>query len=234
MEQMPLAPGVDYKAVFFDLDGTLVVSTIDFIKFRRKLLDYIRGKGADMSRYSIEETTVSMISRFTEEIEGKELDNDTIERYLDEIEGFLNKIELERIDDTRPADSAERILRSLRDNGVKIGILTRGSPAYAELALEKAGLTEYIDALIARDRKSGIAPKPDPESAKALARKLDVKNKKDIIMVGDFSIDYYCAKDYGIRFYGIAPESESRKSLVECGCADISKNLDEFGKKIGI
>jgi phosphoglycolate phosphatase-like HAD superfamily hydrolase len=231
---MPLVPGVDYKAVFFDLDGTLVISTIDFIKFRRKLLAYIKGKGADMSRYSIKETTVSMISKFTEEIEGKGLDEDTIERYLDEIDDLLDRIELERIDDTRPADSAERILMSLKDKGVKIGILTRGSPAYAEQALEKAGLTKYIDAIIARDRKSGMAPKPDPESAKALARKLNVKNKKNIIMVGDFSIDHYCAKGYGIRFYGIAPESESRKSLQECGCADISKNLDEFGKKIGI
>jgi HAD superfamily hydrolase (TIGR01549 family) len=221
------------KAVLFDLDGTLVISTIDFMKFRTRLLSYVRDKVADMSGYNIGETTVSMIARFEKEMRAKGIDDCTIDSYLEDIDAFLNEIELENIEGTEPVPGAKELLKLLKDKKVKIGILTRGSPKYAERALKIARLDHFIEAMVARDRNSGIQPKPSAESAFALAEKLGVRIE-DAIMVGDYSIDYVCAENSGIRFYGIASDMESHRSLAEAGCKEILSSLDEFRVRIGL
>jgi len=221
------------RAIMFDLDGTLVISTIGFMKFRTRLLSYIRDKVTDLSSYSTRETTVTMIARFEEEMKAKGVDERTIGSYLDDIDAFLNQIELENIEKTLSVPGAKELLRSLKEKNVKIGILTRGSPEYAERALKIAGLDRFVDAMIARNRKSGIKPKPSPESAFALAERLGVPIE-DAIMVGDYSIDFVCARDAGIRFYGIASDRESRRSLSEAGCKEILSSLDEFRVMIGL
>ena len=221
------------KAVLFDLDGTLVISTIDFMKFRTRLLSYVRDKVADNSGYSTRETTVSMIARFEGEMRAKGIDEHTIDSYLDDIDAFLNEIELENVEETGPVPGAKELLRSLKEKKVKIGILTRGSPEYAKRALKIARLDHFVDAMVARDRNSGIRPKPSPESAFALAERLEVR-KEDAIMVGDYSIDYACAENSGIRFYGIASDKESQRSLSEAGCKNILSSLDELRVRIGL
>jgi phosphoglycolate phosphatase len=221
------------KAIMFDLDDTLVVSTIGFMKFRRRLLSYIKDKVTDMSNYSTRDTTVTMIARFEEEMEKKGVDKRTISSYLDDIDAFLNEIELENIDKTISVPGAKELLKSLKEKNVKVGILTRGSPEYAKRALQIAGLDRFVDAMVARDRRSGIRPKPSPESAFALAERLGVPIE-DAIMVGDYSIDFVCARDTGIRFYGIASDIESRKSLSEAGCKEILSSLDELRARIGL
>lgn len=221
------------KAIIFDLDDTLVHSTIEFMKFREKLLSYIEDKVEDMSGYSMRETTVSMIARFEKEMTKKGLDKRKIETYLDEIDAFLNEVELENIEKTVPIPGAEALLRSLKEKKVKIGVLTRGSPEYAKRALRIAGLDGFIDAIVARDRKSGIKPKPSPESALAIAKMLGVR-ADEAIMVGDYSIDYICAKDADLKFYGIASDEESRISLKEAGCRNILSGFEELRERIGL
>lgn len=231
--EMPHRTALPFKAVMFDLDDTLIVSTIDFMKFRVRLMAYLKEMGADMSKYSINETAVSMISKFERELRSMGADDEKIGSSLDEIDSRLNEIELEKIGDTRAAPGAVELLKLLRNEEVRTGVLTRGSPEYARRALKIAGLTDLVDAVIARDRASGIAPKPSPESAFALAKKLGV-TVDDSIMVGDFSIDFVCAKDSGMRFFGIASDDESRKSLEGCGCETILTGLDELRMKLGL
>jgi len=221
------------KAVIFDLDGTLVVSTVDFMKFRKRLLDYVKSKGADMKDYDLSQMIVVMISKFEAEMRRKKVPEETIQKYLEEIEQFLNEIELERIDETVPMPGAEEILRALREKGVKVGVLTRGCPAYAERALEISRLGKYIDAVVARDRRSGISPKPSVQSAEAILRKLGV-GRDEAIMVGDYSIDFICARDSGIRFIGLSSGERSKIDLQNCGCAEIAENLEQVARIIGL
>jgi HAD superfamily hydrolase (TIGR01549 family) len=230
---MPHPRSLPFKAVLFDLDGTLIISTIDFMKFRSKLLDYLSGKGANMGDYSMGETTVTMIARFEQEMKEKGASMEAVDSCLDEIDAFLNDIELEKIEGTKAYPGAKELLSLLIENGIKIGILTRGSPEYSKKALEISGLSGYVDAVVSRDRRSGIAPKPSAESAIALAQKLGV-GLEETVMVGDFSIDFICAANSGIRFYGIASDEESMNSLVECGCNEIFDDLFRLREEFGL
>lgn len=223
----------EVKAVIFDLDGTLIISTVDFLKFRKRLLEFIKGKGANMNDYALRELTVSMISKFESEMRNKGVPEDTIQSYLDDIDDFLNEIEMENIEQTKPVPGAKEILLNLRKKGIKIGILTRGCPAYAEKALTIAGLWGLADAVVSRDRKSGIAPKPSAEAAESLLKKMEVDRDR-AVMLGDYSIDYICARNAGIKFYGISSSEESLKNLNDCGCENIVADFDEFRKRIGL
>jgi len=221
------------KAVIFDLDGTLIISSVDFMKFRKKMLEFVKTKGADMADYSLDQKIVSMISKFEAEMRRKKIPEKTIQGYLDDIDAFMNQIELERIDETVAVPGSKRLLKALRKEGVKIGILTRGCPEYAMKALKITGLIDLVDAMIARDRRLNILPKPSPESAFALLKMLDV-SKDDALMLGDYSIDCICANAAGIRFFGIVSSDGSREDLDKCGCEEYVSSLNEFGKKIGL
>ena len=231
--RMRKSSGLPFKAVLFDLDDTLIVSTIDFMKFRRMLIAYLDRMGANMENYSMGDTTVSMIARFEQELREKATSNEAIDSCLDDIDVLLNEIELEKIGGTKAAPGAEELLGLLRDRGVKIGVLTRGSPEYSKKALEISGLAKYVDAVVARDRRSGIAPKPSAESAIELAKKLGI-GLDESVMVGDYSIDFICASNSGVRFYGIASDEESLKSLVGCGCNEIFDDLYKLREEFGL
>jgi len=145
----------------------------------------------------------------------------------------MNEVELERIEETIPIEGAEDLLKELRRRGIKTGVLTRGCPDYADKALRIAGLKKYIDVVIARDRKSGILPKPSPQAAFAIMEKLGV-DIYDAVMIGDYSIDFMCAQGSGIRFVGIVSCDRSKEDLVRSGCREFVLNLEEFGKLIGL
>lgn len=221
------------KAIIFDLDGTLIRSSVNFAKFRTRLMEYIEEKGGDISRYDRTGTTISIISEFEDEMRSKGREEKDIHRYLDEIDSIINEIELEKIEETRPIPGAHSILQRLRDRDIRIGILTRGCAEYAEKAVEIAGLRRYIDALASRDRKSGIEPKPDPSSVRHVLELLGVE-PEETIMIGDYSIDFDCAVNSNIRFFGIASSERSLVNLRSCGCSEIVSSLEDFLERIGI
>jgi len=222
------------KAVVFDLDGTLIISSVNFPKFRARLLEFMKEKGADMSQYSKGETTVSMITKFEAEMRGKKgSTEEQIEKYLDEIDSILNEIELERIDETEPVPGVFELLEELRSRGIKIGVLTRGCAEYAEKAIDIAGLSGHLDAVVPRDRGSGVAPKPDPEAALHISLLLKVP-LDEMVMVGDHSIDYAGAKNANVRFVGIVSDERSLEDLRECGCPEIIRDLKELLDRLGL
>lgn len=221
------------KAVIFDLDGTLIRSSVNFAKFRSKLIEYMKERGADLSRYNLTGTTVDMIDEFDRECRERGLTEETIQGYLDEIDAILNDIEMERIGETLPMPDALEVLEYLRKKGILVGVLTRGCPSYAQRAIGIAGLDGCIDAVVARDLKSGVAPKPSPKAAFQLLDMLGA-GPEEVVMIGDFSIDFDCAKNSGIRFFGIVSNENSKKSLKECGCEEIVSDLKDFLKRIGV
>ncbi|HDP96727.1 MAG TPA: HAD family hydrolase [Euryarchaeota archaeon] len=221
------------KAVIFDLDGTLIRSSVDFAKFRSRLIEYMKERGADLSRYDLTGTTVDMIDEFERECGQRGLADGTVRAYLDDIDAVLDEIEMERISETLPVPEAPEVLKYLRAKGVLVGVLTRGCAGYARKAIDIAGLDGLVDAIVARDRKSGIAPKPDPQAAFRLLDMLGTE-PEEAVMIGDFSLDFDCARDSGIRFYGIASNENSKKSLKECGCDEIVADLKDFLNRIGV
>ncbi len=154
----------------FDLDGTLTVAVHDFALIRAEL-----GvpPGADILEYLAE----------VPEQEARLLHD------------RLQRIELELAGVTVAARGAHALLRRLREQGARLGILTRNTRENARRTLELIGLGEYFenDHILGRDQ---AIPKPDPEGILRLTRSWGAR-PTDSVMVGDYLYDLQAGRRAG-------------------------------------
>jgi len=213
------------KAVVFDLDDTLVTSTVDYVKFRRLIIERIALEGVDPGSYNDSENIVTLLRRYREWMEGTGTTEDEIVVRMAAMDRIMDAVEMERVDETRPIDGAREVLTLLKRKGIRIGILTRGCQEYAEKALSAAGLKDLVDAV--ETRNSTLRPKPDPESYFRIASILGV-GKDETLFVGDHIIDADCAMNAGVPFVGVLSGSVSREVLLESGSVEVFETVGEM------
>jgi HAD superfamily hydrolase (TIGR01549 family) len=223
--ERPVRPRKPLRAVVFDLDDTLVVSTVDFPKFKAMVIDRIEALGDDRSMYSPSETIVIILDRFEARMRAKGASNEDVRRMLAEMDRIMDGVELERVDETEPLPGAAETLAYLRERGVRIGVLTRGCPEYARRAMVKAGISHLVDAVEARN--SEARPKPYPDSYVRMVEALGVE-KAETVFVGDHAIDGRCASNAGVPFIGVRTGDVHDQALVEAGAFVVLEDVREL------
>ena len=219
----PFPKGV--KAVIFDLDDTLVESTVNYAKFKRLVIDRIASHGEDRGKYSQNETIVSILSRYENAIKGRGTPKKDIADRLAELDRIMDEVELERAEETVAIKGAAEVLDMLRRSGVKVGILTRGCKEYATAALRATSMLDMVDELECRN--SDTKAKPDPESYLKLVERLGV-GKDETIFVGDHPIDAQCASNAKVRFVGVLTGDVPEDVLREAGSVAVFRDVGEM------
>src|SRR4030042_1935034 len=148
------------KAVIFDLDDTLVLSTVDYAKFKRLVIERMGPHGEDTSDYSPKETIVSIMARYEDRLRRSGMSEEEIGRRTSELDRIMDEVELEKVGETRAFAGAIRLLETLRARGFKIGVLTRGGRQYATEGLRTSGLLELVDEIEGRSPKHPAKPTP--------------------------------------------------------------------------
>jgi phosphoglycolate phosphatase len=213
------------RAVVFDLDDTLVTSTVNYGKFKSLVIDRIVSYGEDRSSYSHAETVVSIISRYEKRLREGGAAEGEIRSRLSELDRIMDEVELERVHETVPIEGAAGLLRTIRAKGVKVGVLTRGCQAYAGSALSVSGLADLVDAMECRN--SDTKPKPDPESYLRLVEALGVR-KEETVFVGDHLIDAKCASNAGVPFIGVLTGDVPEDELLRGGSVRVFRDAGEM------
>ena len=102
----------------------------------------------------------------------------------------------------RQTPGAEQLLNTLRERGLKIGVLTNYLREVQQETLETIGLSPFVDALVT---VSDAPPKPDPASYHAACKALGVEPAR-AVMVGDsWPNDVAGAVSAGLRAVWYAP-----------------------------
>jgi phosphoglycolate phosphatase len=213
------------KAVVFDLDDTLVLSTVDYAKFKRLVIERIASHGEDPSAYSPTETIVAIVSRYEARMRRYGMAEAEIKRRVAELDRIMDDVELEKVGDTRVVDGAIRLLEMLRAHGVKIGVLTRGCHSYAETALRTTGLLDLVDELECRN--SATPAKPNPASYLRLVDRLGVP-KDQTLFVGDHPIDAQCAKNADVPFIAVETGDVPEGDLRAAGCVEVFRDVGQL------
>ena len=146
------------KGVIFDLDGTLIHTTINFTVMKERMISFLEEKGVPEGCLTPKQTTVMIIATCEDILreEGRaQVEINAVHRTLEEI---MNRGELEAIKDISEVEGVLDALQELREAGYQLAVLTRSHHAYAAEALKKIGAFDLFDVILGR----GETPKPKP------------------------------------------------------------------------
>ncbi|MCQ2086319.1 MAG: HAD family hydrolase [archaeon] len=191
-----------YKAIGFDMDGTLVDTKINYDDLNRAEFDTLVSLGVPVKEINVTESTDVVIRQSIEYFRtiGKEYT-------FSQIEYLINKraedIEMRAVCTANCFSGTIELLRRIKSARYLIGLLTRGQRKYVESVMKKCEIIGYMDAIDTFDDHPVGYQKPNPIAMDFLAHKLGV-SVREILYIGDNVWDYYCAKDAGAGFIGVA------------------------------
>lgn len=216
-------------ATLFDLDGTLVETNIDFTYMREQMVALAVEAGLTPS--SLDGLDILAIVDEAMESLNTALRGDDAEALNDRAMAILEDIEIEHARNAEEVPFAKHLLRSLDENGIGVGIVTRNCRKASLIALDATDIRPNV--LICREDTKRRKPHPDPLHA-ALA--LLKARSEASVMVGDHTMDIQSGKAAGLVtigflrdhrpddfFFQVSPDLTVR-TLEEVLCAIVDSN----------
>jgi phosphoglycolate phosphatase len=226
------ACGQEIDAVVFDLDGTLIHTTVDFRAMKQRLLEELTRRGVPQALLDPRDTIVANLDRSVEDLASRGRGSEEKELRL-EVGRLMSLTEMERVSETRAIEGAEACLRALRERGIGIGLLTRGSRAYALAALSAARLDLSFDAMVCRDDHPEEEAKPNGKAMQRVAALLGTRPERCLV-VGDHLMDMTCALAASARFVGVLTGSFGRQDWSRHACSALVPSVSELPALLGI
>lgn len=178
-----------YKAVIFDMDGTLIDSMwiwekLDEEFFNNENLPMPETLQKDIEGYSMQETAEYFINHFP------------ISYTVEELMNLWNEMAAYQYSHEVPyKKGAFAFLKTVKAMGLKTGIATSNSRELVELVDEHLKFSDYIDTIVtAKEIPKG---KPEPDIYLTVAEKLKV-DPKDCLVFEDIPNGILAAKRAGM------------------------------------
>ena len=188
-----------YKAIGFDMDGTLLDTAIDYEKLGNAEEYVLSGLGVPSSELTSACDDIDMIRKGVAYLNrnGNGISFDDACKLVN-----ARDTEMEKVDEARPFPKAVELLKKIHSLGLKTGLLTRGCREYAEAAVKICGVADLLDGIVARDDYPESEAKPSPLAMEHMAERIGVKTT-EILYFGDHTFDYQCARDAGSGFVAV-------------------------------
>ena len=214
----------EIKAFMFDLDGTLIQSTVDFVKLKRETIRRLSELRVPTDGLSEKMKTYEIMAKVRQLAASGMLDV-SYPKIIVETTLVWNRVELEAVRNTKRIPGAERTLNQLRSRGMRIGVITRGCRAYAAEALRTTRLISLVDIVLGRD--DTVEAKPSPEPLLRAMSMLGVE-APETVMIGDSVDDAACANRAGVAFIGVLTGLSDATALKGIGCIRVLKSVEDL------
>jgi phosphoglycolate phosphatase len=215
-----------YKAVLFDLDGTLLDTLEDLGNAVNRVLAK-RGfptHNIDSYRYFIGDGAALLISRALPE---RRRDDESIRSCLDEFRRDYSRTWRVK---TKAYDGVAEMLNALRARGLKMAVLSNKPDDFTKRSV-KALLPHRIFKAVLGERE-GIPRKPHPAGALEVAERLRTP-PRDFLYLGDSSVDMKTAIAAGMIPIGVLWGFRSAKELLESGAHQLIERPEEVFSLLG-
>jgi phosphoglycolate phosphatase len=196
------------KAVIFDLDGTLINSAIPFKEMKRKVITFLQANGVKERLLNEDMLSTEIINLAVSCLQQKGFSENRVSDVLAQVSNIMNEFELQSTENATVIEGVPQTLYVLKEQGLKLGVMTRGCREYTHKILAKFSLNRYFDTVAARDDVD--QPKPNPEHAFHLLKLLGVK-AQETLFVGDHWSDAECAKQAGLKFVFVSHGQDIEK-----------------------
>jgi phosphoglycolate phosphatase len=199
-----------FKAVIFDLDGTLLDTLFDLANSMNNVL--VRHRlpvhGVESYKQMIGDGVEFLVKRALPE---SMVNDETIKRFMDE---YRDEYDKNWKNSTRPYDGIIDLIDALSSQGLRLNVLSN-KPHDSTLTCVKEMLTyERFDIVLGH--MPGENPKPDPHGAIEISDKLGISPDK-FLYLGDTSIDMKTAVAAGMYPVGVLWGFRTREELLDNG-----------------
>lgn len=212
-----------YKAVIFDLDGTLLDSLNDILYVLNNTLTHFGlpkiSRGAAQS----------YIGNGARELVRLAIGSEHADR-LDEILGYY-KEQYAQSDNKLAAlfEGEDEALTALKENGVKLAVLTN-KPHAAAMRSNDIFFKKYaFDCIVGQTDNAPL--KPNPQAVYDIIERLGVK-KEECLFVGDGEADVLTAKNAGVDCVSVLWGYRSKEQLKVAGATRFAENFKKLQREI--
>lgn len=219
-----------YKAVCFDMDGTLLDTKVDYEKMANVCFDEMERLGVSKDQIKKEED-----EKFDIDSGFRWLMTHGYSERAHQIKNNVKKrtrdIEMSTVNLSKPFPHAADLLIRLHSMNIKTGLLTRGCREYAIAATKLCGVYDLLDGIVARDDHTEQEAKPSPIAMKHLAEIIGVE-PHEILYLGDHLFDYQCARDAKSGFIAVLTGTFSYDDWKRVGDVQICKSISDFYEQL--
>lgn len=210
-----------FKAVIFDLDGTLLDTLADIADSMNRVLvrHGFQDHGYDAYRFFIGDGLVNLVQRaLPPENRNPELADECLaEMKQDYRRNWKNK--------TKPYPGILDMLRELNKTGLPLAVLSNKDHVFT-LEMVDWFFPQIVFAEVA-GAKPDVPLKPNPEAARAILSTLALE-PKDALFVGDTSVDIKTAVNAGMYPLGVSWGFRPVQEILEAGAKRIIDKPEEL------
>lgn len=202
-----------FKAVLFDLDGTLIEFKFPVEESRHALLDFLKHSGFNVNQFNETMRTQDLVDgarlQWEKSNNLKSRPFNVVKANLYEI---LDGFEYKSMATARPFPNSLAVIEKIKQTGILVGIVTNSGRGPVQEILDKHGFRPYLNIVITRDEMERM--KPSPDGLLKAQKLLDVETR-DIIYVGDSVLDIESARSAQVKCASVPtgshPADELRK-----------------------
>jgi len=212
---------MNFRAVIFDLDGTLADTLEDIADNMNRVLaqNGFPTHEYDAYRFYVGNGLPNLINRCLPEHARKEEIINTCYNQM------IAKYSLNYINKTRLYDGIPELLDYLTKQGIKMAVLSNKADSITQKICSKLLENWKFEVIIGADDR--FPRKPDPSAALFIAEKMGVK-PSDICYIGDSDVDMKTAVAAGFYPVGVGWGFRPKEELIENG----AKKTINFPKEL--
>ena len=177
-----------YKILLFDLDGTLCDTDEMIVQTMQAIYKEFKP---------VKERTREELYYFSGPPIRDTLANEFPDQDPDYMYDVFKKVSKGFYKDyVYPYKDEIEILTALKEKGYRLGVVTNKGLPLTIYSLEICHIESLFDVIISADDVA--IPKPDPTGINKALEKLGIKNKEEVLYIGDNDIDYVTASNAGV------------------------------------
>jgi pyrophosphatase PpaX len=217
-----------FKAVLFDLDGTLIEFKFKVRESREAMIRFLQSEGFDVSGMTTETKTQSIFDLAESQLQsqaGLVGKGHTVGKIRGDLSSILDDFELRAFGEAKAHPGSLKVLRSISERGIKTAVVTNSGRKPVDALLGGFGFLPYLTLIITRDEVKKL--KPQPDGLLTALEKLGV-NAEDALYVGDSVIDIDAAKSAHVISVAVATGLYEAEKLADRGPNYLIRNIDEL------
>ena len=209
-----------YKAIFFDLDGTLTESGEGITKSVQYALEKIGKPEEDLEKLKVF-VGPPLMEQFmkyagVDEATGRKA-----------VEFYRERYEVKGIYENHPYEGVEKMLQELKRKGYILAVTSSKPEYYVTQILDYFKLSSYFDVAVGSEMNGARTSKS--EVIEEALKRINMSDKRnEVLMVGDKEHDVFGAREAGLDCVAVAYGYGTQEELTEANPLKIVDSVDEL------